>query len=305
MIGFPIWLAALLVSHSQLPCHPVDGEHITMRDLADVEPRFAKADPAQEIGFTPQPGAKRVFWPAELIGLSGRNDISSAEPLHQVCFERQTQTISEADIVSAIRAWAPDQAQVTLLDRSRQAAPAGQVVLPRPAFLQPAPDGSVMLRGYVIYDAQHRFPIWARVCFRLIREVVVSAADVAEGAIIREDQVRMERRSGGLELDQFVGSTSLVSGRIAKKHIQTGETISLTKLVEPKQVNRGAMVRIEVHDGGTRLSLEGRAETSGGIGDLVTVRNPSSGRAFQAKVTGTDLVLVTPNGARPERRPQP
>ena len=297
-------MAAVLVSHSQAPCHPVDGERILMRDLAKAEPRFEAADPAQAVGFAPQPGAKRIFWPAELISLSTRSAVSVTEPFHQVCFERRARLVSEAEIVSAIRAWAPEQSQVVILEQSNPPAPAGQLVLPRPAFLKSAQDGSVMLRGYVLYDVQHHFPIWARVRFRMDREVAISTADVAEGTAIRDDQVRMERRSGGLEVDHYANNTSLVAGRIARKRIAAGEPIPLTSLLEPRQVNRGAVVRIEVRDGATRLLLDGRAETSGRTGDLVTVRNPSSGRAFQARVTGTDFVLVTPRGAQPEVRPK-
>ena len=41
------------------------------------------------------------------------------------------------------------------------------------------------------------------------------------------------------------------------------------------------MVRVEVLAGGARLEFDARAETNGRKGEIVTMRNPSSGKAFQ------------------------
>jgi len=51
-------------------CAPVEGSRITMRDLALVDSRFAVGDGALEIGFSPEPGSRRTFFPAELLRLA-------------------------------------------------------------------------------------------------------------------------------------------------------------------------------------------------------------------------------------------
>ena len=293
-----LWLAAAISFVGEAPCQPVDGEHILGRDLALAEARFAGLGAAQELGFAPEPGAKRVFWPAELLRIAERNELSVDQPLHQVCFERRTRTLTEGEIVSAVRAWAPDGSQVTLLDQSEPAVPIGTLVLPKPGVFHSAPDGSVLLRGYVLFGAERRFPMWARLRFNIEKNVVVASEEIAAGSEISDDQVRMERRSGGIEATEVATDPPQVVGRVATKHLAAGESIRLSFLLKPKQVNAGSVVRVEVRDGATRLILEGRAETSGRTGELVMVRNPSSGKAFQARVTGEDAVLVIPPGMR-------
>jgi hypothetical protein len=57
-------------------------------------------------------------------------------------------------------------------------------------------------------------------------------------------------------------------------------------------VLRGEQVAVEVSSGGALLRLLGDAETSGHVGDSVLVRNPESGKVFQAKVEGKGKVMV-------------
>ena len=298
MIISLLWAAAAISMVVEPPCQPVDGEQILGRDLALAEPRLGGIDLAQDLGFAPEPGAKRVFWPAELLRIAQRNELAIGEPVHQVCFERRTRTLTESEILSAVRTWAPKGSQITVLDRSKPAAPIGALVLPQPAVIHSAPDGSVLLRGYVLFGAERRFPMWARLRFSIERNVVVASDEIAAGSEIREDQLRMERRSGGIEATEIASAASQVAGRILTRRLAAGDPIKLPFLLKPKQVNAGSVVRVEVLDGATHLSLEGRAETSGRTGDLVTVRNPSSGKAFQARVSGVDAVLVIPPGMR-------
>jgi len=43
---------------------------------------------------------------------------------------------------------------------------------------------------------------------------------------------------------------------------------------------------VEVHDGGAFLKMEGRAESAGAVGEIVSVRNPSSHQLIRARVLG-------------------
>jgi flagella basal body P-ring formation protein FlgA len=63
-------------------------------------------------------------------------------------------------------------------------------------------------------------------------------------------------------------------------------------VTRPNDVNRGDLVRVEVHMGAARLALTGRAESAGRLGDLVPVRNLDSSRVFEARVEGKDSVIV-------------
>ncbi len=57
-------------------------------------------------------------------------------------------------------------------------------------------------------------------------------------------------------------------------------------------VARGERVVVEVTSGAARLAFETTAESAGGVGNFVLVRNPASGRLFPAKVAGKGKVVI-------------
>ena len=61
---------------------------------------------------------------------------------------------------------------------------------------------------------------------------------------------------------------------------------------ERMDVVSGGVVNVLVRCGAAELKLDGQAISSGSKGQVVTVRNPRSGRTFAAEVTGKDSVLV-------------
>jgi flagella basal body P-ring formation protein FlgA len=57
-------------------------------------------------------------------------------------------------------------------------------------------------------------------------------------------------------------------------------------------VARGERVIVEVTSGAARLAFETTAESAGGVGNFVLVRNPANGRLFPAKVAAKGKVVV-------------
>jgi flagella basal body P-ring formation protein FlgA len=90
-------------------------------------------------------------------------------------------------------------------------------------------------------------------------------------------------------IDQVVGLVPLHA-------ISAGSEVRFENLVRPNDVVKGDMVHVEVRMGAARLALNGRAESTGRIGDFIAVLNPESSRTFQARVDGKDRVVVEPGG---------
>jgi hypothetical protein len=57
-------------------------------------------------------------------------------------------------------------------------------------------------------------------------------------------------------------------------------------------VRSGETVHVVVENGAAQLKLDARAESSGLVGQKITVRNPRSGKTFPAEVTGRSYVRV-------------
>jgi flagella basal body P-ring formation protein FlgA len=55
---------------------------------------------------------------------------------------------------------------------------------------------------------------------------------------------------------------------------------------------------VDVFAGATHLELEGLAESSGSVGEFISIRNPESKKRFRARVEGRGRVSVGGNAAK-------
>lgn len=62
--------------------------------------------------------------------------------------------------------------------------------------------------------------------------------------------------------------------------------------VAEREISRGDKVRVEVKSGGVLLAFDAEAESSGHLGERVTVRNPANGQRFRAVVEATGKVGI-------------
>ncbi len=63
----------------------------------------------------------------------------------------------------------------------------------------------------------------------------------------------------------------------------------------PREVERGAMVDVEVLSGAATLKFAARAETGGEAGQMVVLRNPATKKCFSGRVAGPGRVTVDAN----------
>ena len=70
-----------------------------------------------------------------------------------------------------------------------------------------------------------------------------------------------------------------------------GRTIS-THITSDPEIKPGETVRVQVHSGGVLLEFDAAAESSGHVGETVTVRNPVTGQRFRAVVEGRGKVGI-------------
>ena len=93
----------------------------------------------------------------------------------------------------------------------------------------------------------------------------------------------------------FVFALVLAGPTLADQAVESPRRIQGRPLVPISQrqgVARGEHVLVEVISGAARLAFETTAESAGGLGNFVLVRNPANGRLFPAKVAGKGKVVV-------------
>ncbi len=273
-------------------CTTVAGERITAGDLARTLPAFTSVAPDTPIGYSPVPGARRLYRIVELERLAARYRVT-LEPAREICFERVMEMLTPERVADAMKHGLGDlEARIEVVEMSRYPVPPGEIHFTR-ATLPIGADTPVIWRGFVRYGGERRFAIWARVRIQVRSKRIIATENVAAGSRIDARQVRVEERDAFPSVQPENISLDGITGKISRRAIPAGSAVSASLLEEPKDVERGEMVQVEVHSGAARLKLEGRAQTAGRMGEAVRIRNLSTGKSFSANVSAKGRVVLS------------
>jgi len=288
------WLF-LMIMLSHRSCEFVSGEQIFGADLSRALPIFAAMPRDMVIGYSPAPGAHRILQFAELKRIGAQYGISVPAD-SQACFQWKMQSITEDAVRSAIReSLKAPEARVEILAMSKEPAPDGKLSFPQTglsAAPNTDPSTPVTWRGYAIYDSTRRFSVWARVRVSATMPRVIAAEPLAAGKPVGKDQVRLETCDDFPMRNDTARSLGEVIGRIPRRPVRAGLPVLRSDLTEAFQVERGDTVEVRAVAGAAELELEALAEASGRQGDVISLRNPRSGKLFRARIEGKGRAIV-------------
>lgn len=275
-------------------CLDVEDNRLLASNLAPSWPALRQLPGDTVFGYTPSPGARRVFRMPELERLAARYQVPP--PASAFCVEHAMELLDRDRLAAAMQAGLQlAEARIDILEFGRFPVPRGELHFPRSGLAFPsgaARQAAVLWKGYVQYSGARRFPVWARVRVSASRRQVVALENLPAGTPVRESQVRLETGEGFPLRQGPAQSLAEVVGRVPHRSISSGAVIALSQLEEPREVNRGDTVDISVETAAAHLSFRGRAETAGRMGETVSIRNLSSGKTFAARVEEKGRVTV-------------
>lgn len=291
-----VWLLVLSALLNASRCQTLRGDQITGEDLARALPAFSAIPGDAVIGFSPVPGNRRVFAFPELARIGKKYGLETPANA-RACFEWTMQPLTEDAVRAAIRETlkAPE-ARIAILAMSKSEVPEGKLVFPLSglsASTSVDPATPVTWRGEVMYHSAHRFTFWARVRIAANMARVVPKELLLPGQPVSAQQVSLETREDFPLRNDLARSLEEVVGRTPLHAVRPGTPILRTDLREPFQVQRGDAVFVTAICGGAQLQLEAVAENPGKQGDVISLKNPRTGRTFRARVDGKDQALVT------------
>jgi flagella basal body P-ring formation protein FlgA len=291
-----VWLLFFsMITHTE-PCEMIANDRILGEDLAKIVPGFLDKMPGDTvIGYSPAPGARRVFTSVELNRIGAPYGVAVA-PDAEACFEWSVQPLTKDAIRAAIldSLQAPD-ARIDVLAISGSLAPAGKISFPISGLLASTitgPDTPVTWRGEVIYHGSRKFSIWARLKISSTMTRVVATQLILPGQTVTADQVRIETYDDFPLRNDIARNLEEVVGRMPRRALRLGLPVSRADLIEPFQVQRGDLVDVTAIAGAAQLHVPALAETPGRQGDLITLKNAHSGKYFRARIEGRDKALV-------------
>jgi flagella basal body P-ring formation protein FlgA len=249
------------------------------------------------IGYSPAPGARRVFNSMELQRIGAPYGVAVA-PDEQVCFEWSLQTLTDDVVRTAIReSLQSPGAHVDVLAISRSQAPAGKVSFPLSGLLASTlsgPDTPVTWRGEVLYHGSRKFSVWARVRMSATMTRVVATQLILPGQNVAANQVRVETYDDFPLRNDIARNIEDVVGRMPRRALRVGLPVFRSDLIEPLEVQRGDIVDVTAISGAAQLRMPALAETQGRQGDMISLKNPRTGKVFRARIEGKDKALVMP-----------
>lgn len=132
---------------------------------------------------------------------------------------------------------------------------------------------------------RHVFVVRAEISAR----VVVAATNVPARQPLETTDLMLERRSISATPDA-IGNPDAAAGLMSKRALRRGDILRSTLLVAPVLVRRGDMVHIHIRREQIEVSVAGEALDAGGRGDLIRVRNTSTGKVIRARVIAAGKV---------------
>jgi flagella basal body P-ring formation protein FlgA len=273
----------ILAAAIMAACVVVSGGNITAGDLAKAIPAFTPQDPAASIGYAPSPGLRRAFHPAEVQRVLAQFNSTATTPLSDICFERQTAPLSNDAVAQAMHHTLGPDARIEIVEISKFPAPPGEVIFPLDDLGMPP---IALWRGYVRYDGDKKFRVWARVKITVQTTRLIAVEELKPGSPIKASQVALQKVDGFPERRTTPGSLEEAIGCLPRRFISPDSPVWKDALNPPNDIAKGDQVTVTVRSGQAQLSFGAEAETSGRRGDLIAFKNPDSGKTFRARIQG-------------------
>ncbi|HMD50610.1 MAG TPA: flagellar basal body P-ring formation chaperone FlgA [Bryobacteraceae bacterium] len=276
-------------------CQAIHSDQITGEDLGRALPAFGRIPHDAMIANAPPPEGQRIFaWPElQRIGRQFGVELPSKS---RICFEWQMRPVGPDDVRAAMRESLQSQnVRIDVLAIGKSKAPEGKLVFPLSglsASTNVDATTPVSWRGEVIYDSSHRFTVWARVRLAATMTRVVAKELLLPGQTVTAPQIALETVDDFPLRGNLTRSLEQVIGHAPLRAIKPGAPVMRADLAEPLQVRRGESVLVTAVSGGAQLRMEAVAENSGKQGEMISLRNPRSGRSFRARIEGKDQALV-------------
>jgi flagella basal body P-ring formation protein FlgA len=133
---------------------------------------------------------------------------------------------------------------------------------------------------------------WVRAEIRLYEDVLVSLRPIGRDRAIVPDDLRVERRDIGTLSARPLSAKRQILGKLATRAIGINEILTEPMVAAPKVIERGNALTLVYETAALKIEAPGRALEDGRIGDVIPVKNPSSGKIVEGKIVDGRTVRV-------------
>lgn len=188
--------------------------------------------------------------------------------------------------------WAPEDIEVRVVPFPAVALPAGKAayrILKPTRGITPGPV-SFLLAADV--DGKERARLWVKTEIRIFEDVVVSSAPLARHESIEAADVRLVRRDISSLNGKPFKSVDEIAGQQAAHAIEINEILTQKSLDRPSLMRRGSPVTLLYETRTLRVESPGMAVDGGKLGDVIAVKNATSGKLLRGVVLDERTVRI-------------
>ncbi|RMF95763.1 MAG: flagella basal body P-ring formation protein FlgA [Gammaproteobacteria bacterium] len=203
------------------------------------------------------------------------------------------QSIRDAAAAAARAHWSADGARVDAvadeLDPRLRLADCGGPLAVKLPF---AKQRSTRVTAEVSCPGPQRWKLYVPVRLAVFRPVVVAARALPRDSLLTADDISLAEQDIGRLDYGYLGRLEDAIGQRLRRPLAAGEPVTPGNLETPPLVRRGQRVTLEARNGGLTVRTAGIALGEGIRGQVIDVKNLSSGRAVQAIVRSAQSAEV-------------
>lgn len=160
------------------------------------------------------------------------------------------------------------------------------------AFLPP---GSKLLGNTSVgvrCKGEKPWKLYLQATVKVLNKVMISTRYLPRGTILQDDDVVLEERNIATLTRGYITDINQLIGKMLKQPLQNNAIVPPGILAKPKLVHRGESVIILAKNKDIEIRVNGKAMMDGSEGELIKVKNISSQRVIEGRVSATGIVKI-------------
>jgi flagellar basal body P-ring formation protein FlgA len=150
--------------------------------------------------------------------------------------------------------------------------------------------GRVSIRVHC--SGEKKWSIFVSAIIKVYEPVIVLTRPVQRGEIIARQDLNVERRDVSNTRGDFVTQFEQIENKEAARNLPSGAILGLKSVLVPPLIRRKDKVIINSGEAGVSVQMSGTALMDGAKGEVIKVKNDSSGRIVSGMVIDSGMVLI-------------
>jgi flagellar basal body P-ring formation protein FlgA len=141
-------------------------------------------------------------------------------------------------------------------------------------------------------NAEKKWSVFVSAVIKVYEDVIVLTQPVQRGEVITGGHLAIEKKEVSSMRGEFATALGQVANKAAVRNMPSGTILSLRSIIEPPLIKRKDKITISAGEPDFSIQMGGTALMDGTKGQVIKVKNDSSGRTISGTVIEPGMVMV-------------